>query len=91
MTRPGLVSYAKAMKIVNIYEAKTHLSKLLEEVVAGKEIIIAKNGKPIADLKPHAPQKEIVFGLWKDKDVWISPDFDETDEELIKQMTEGPL
>ncbi len=36
------------MKTVNIHEAKTHFSRLLVEVAAGKEIVIAKAGKPVA-------------------------------------------
>ncbi|MGD0969759.1 MAG: type II toxin-antitoxin system Phd/YefM family antitoxin [Candidatus Aquilonibacter sp.] len=40
------------MQTVNIHEAKTHLSRLLEEVAAGKEIVIAKAGKPMAKLVP---------------------------------------
>ncbi len=40
------------MKVVNIHEAKTHLSKLLEKVAAGEEIVIAKAGKPVARLVP---------------------------------------
>ena len=38
--------------MVNVYEAKTHLSKLLVRVMAGEEIIIAKSGKPVARLVP---------------------------------------
>lgn len=38
------------MHTVNIHEAKTHLSKLLEEVSQGKDVVIAKSGKPIAKL-----------------------------------------
>ena len=37
---------------VNIHEAKTHLSRLVDEVAAGTEIIIAKAGKPMARLSP---------------------------------------
>jgi len=40
------------MKTVNIHEAKTHLSRLLEQVAAGEEIIIAKAGTPIARVVP---------------------------------------
>jgi len=39
-------------KIVNVHEAKTHLSRLLEGAHAGQEIIIAKNGEPYARLMP---------------------------------------
>ncbi|MHB1202480.1 MAG: type II toxin-antitoxin system Phd/YefM family antitoxin [Acidithiobacillus sp.] len=38
--------------IVNVFEAKTHLSQLLERARAGEEIILAKNGKPYARLVP---------------------------------------
>jgi prevent-host-death family protein len=37
---------------VNVYEAKTQLSKLLERVEAGEEIVIARNGRPVARLVP---------------------------------------
>jgi prevent-host-death family protein len=40
------------MTLVNVHEAKTHLSRLLERVHAGEEIIIAKNGEPYARLVP---------------------------------------
>jgi prevent-host-death family protein len=40
------------MKIVNIHEAKTHLSRLLEDVIAGETFIIAKAGQPIAKVVP---------------------------------------
>lgn len=40
------------MTIVNVHEAKTHLSKLLTRVMNGEQIIIAKAGKPIAVLSP---------------------------------------
>jgi prevent-host-death family protein len=39
-------------KVVNVHEAKTHLSKLLDRVRAGEEIILAKSGKPYAKLVP---------------------------------------
>jgi prevent-host-death family protein len=42
-------------RIVNVHEAKTHFSRLLEEAHAGQEIILAKAGKPYARLVPLAP------------------------------------
>lgn len=42
-------------QIINIHEAKTHLSRLLEQVHAGEEIILAKAGKPYARLLPLSP------------------------------------
>ena len=44
-------------RIVNVHEAKTHFSKLLEQAHAGQEIILAKAGKPYARLMPLAPSK----------------------------------
>ncbi|MCY4654412.1 MAG: type II toxin-antitoxin system prevent-host-death family antitoxin [Dehalococcoidia bacterium] len=38
------------MKIVNVHDAKTHLSRLLAQVEAGEEVIIAQNGEPVAQL-----------------------------------------
>ena len=46
------------MKIVNVHAAKTHLSRLLDEAAAGEEIIIAKNGKPMAKLTVIMPAEE---------------------------------
>ncbi|VEP18501.1 hypothetical protein H1P_80056 [Hyella patelloides LEGE 07179] len=40
------------MKITNIHEAKTHLSRLIESVIAGKEVVMAKAGKPLVKLIP---------------------------------------
>lgn len=42
------------VKIINIYEAKTHFSKLISRVMSGEEIIIGKAGKPIARLIPFS-------------------------------------
>lgn len=42
---------------VNIHEAKTHFSKLIERVLQGEEILIAKGGRPVARLVPVEPQK----------------------------------
>jgi prevent-host-death family protein len=39
-------------RVINIHEAKTHLSKIVDEVAAGREVIIAKAGKPMARLSP---------------------------------------
>lgn len=52
------------IETVNIHEAKTHLSRLLERVQAGETIIIAKAGKPVAELKPLA-QPRVRFGSFK--------------------------
>jgi prevent-host-death family protein len=64
------------MRQVNIHEAKTHLSRLVEDAARGDEIVIAKAGKPIARLVAiHADTTPRPRGLLKDK-LWIADDFD---------------
>lgn len=46
------------MTTVNIHAAKTHLSRLIDDVAAGAEVIIAKHGKPVARLVPLEAQAE---------------------------------
>ncbi|MGH3924320.1 MAG: type II toxin-antitoxin system Phd/YefM family antitoxin [Pseudonocardiaceae bacterium] len=46
---------------VNIHEAKTHLSRLLERVANGERVVISKAGQPVADLVPHQ-RTPVVFG-----------------------------
>ena len=41
--------------VIDIHEAKTHLSRIVDEVAAGREVIISKAGKPLARLSPIAP------------------------------------
>ena len=71
------------MRTVNIHAAKTHLSRLVDEVAAGEEIVIAKAGKPLARLVPFTSGPEHgsrrlprTPGLMKGK-LWIAEDFDE--------------
>ena len=45
------------MTVVNVHAAKTHLSRLLDDVAAGEDVIIAKHGKPIARLVPLEQDK----------------------------------
>lgn len=68
--------------VVNIHEAKTHLSRLLERVQAGERVVIAKAGKPVAVLiafEPRPPDR--VPGMDKGK-VIIHDDFDDPLPEL---------
>ena len=71
------------MTIVNIHQAKTHFSRLVERAAAGEEIVIAKAGRPVAKLVPHSeeltPRRP---GGWEGK-VVIREDFDELPEELV--------
>jgi prevent-host-death family protein len=62
---------------VNVHEAKTHLSRLLERVERGEEIVIARSGKPIAKLVPLTrSQKRGMRGKYKGQ-IWMSDDFDD--------------
>ena len=75
----------------NIQEAKTHLSRLVEQVAAGEEIIIAKAGKPMARLVPYVPpQPPRAAGFLKGQ-IQESADCWDTDEELIEAMAAGPI
>lgn len=62
------------MATVNVYEAKTNLSRLLERVEAGERIVIARAGRPVADLVPHA-RVDLVFGTACGQ-IELGPDFD---------------
>lgn len=64
------------MHIVNIHEAKTQFSKLVESAINGEETIIAKSGKPVAKLVPIFPEKpKRRLGVLKGK-IKIADDFD---------------
>jgi prevent-host-death family protein len=72
--------------IINIHEAKTHLSKIVDEVAAGAEVIIAKSGKPMARLSPIGALTPKKLGLLKGK-VKVQDDFNEPlDEEVIAEF-----
>jgi prevent-host-death family protein len=68
---------------VNVYQAKTHLSQLLDRAAAGEEIVIARAGRPIARLMPLAdsPSRRRMPGGWRGK-VSMSADFDELPAEI---------
>jgi prevent-host-death family protein len=66
---------------VNVHEAKTHLSRLLQRVEAGEEITIARSGTPIARLVPMATQRKQLQGIDRGR-VWIAEDFDAPDPAL---------
>jgi prevent-host-death family protein len=76
------------MQIINIHQAKTHLSQLIEKVVAGEDIIIAKAGKPVAKLVAHKEKlKPRKAGSLKGK-LFVSDDFDDEDKQ-IQEMFYG--
>ena len=80
------------MRQVNIHEAKTHLSRLVEEAAAGEEIVIAKAGRPVARLAPLAPERRrIRLGLLEGQ-IRVADDFDAPlPEELLEAFHEGRI
>jgi len=56
--RPDLVWFFYIMKLINIQAAKTHLSRIVEEVVAGQDVVLAKAGKPLVRLIPFATSRQ---------------------------------
>ncbi|MCA1851277.1 MAG: type II toxin-antitoxin system Phd/YefM family antitoxin [Beggiatoa sp.] len=76
------------MTTVNVHEAKTHLSRLLEAAAAGEEIIIAKAGKPIAKLVPiEKPKREP--GRLKGLIQWSDAFFDPLPDDVLEVMENG--
>lgn len=77
------------MHTVNIHEAKTHFSKLIETVGRGEEIVIAKAGKPVARLVPVEPAKtERKPGALKGK-MHVADDFDAPLSDAVQAAFEG--
>jgi prevent-host-death family protein len=74
------------MKIINIHQAKTNLSKLIEAVITGEEVVIAKAGKPLVKLVPYVEErKSRTPGGWEGR-VIIAEDFD---DELPQEILAG--
>ena len=74
------------MLIKTVSEAKAQLSKLIERVHAGEEVIIGKAGKPVAVLSAYVPQvKERRPGALRGK-IWVAPDFDELPPEIAESF-----
>ena len=74
------------MQVVNIHSAKTNLSKLIEQTLVGKDVVIAKAGKPVAKLIAYKEEKKPrTPGLLKGK-IEIPDDFDEESEEINKMF-----
>ena len=62
------------MVTVNIHEAKTQLSRLLVRMQEGEEVVIARNGAPIARLEPYKPPGKRQPGAWKGL-ITVGPEF----------------
>jgi prevent-host-death family protein len=77
------------MIITNISEAKATLSKLIEQVLAGQEVIIGKAGKPVAKLVPYTQDtspRKLGAGQWQGK-IWVADDFDNLPDDVLNLFT----
>ena len=70
------------MQITNIHQAKSQLSRLIERVLQGEEIVIGRAGKPVAKLVPYVqPYRPRKGGQWRGR-IEMAEDFDALPEEL---------
>ena len=77
------------MTTVNIHEAKTHLSRLIEQAARGEPVIIAKAGKPIVKLVPvDAPAKPRRIGFMAGE-IQVPDDFDTMGQGEIERLFYG--
>ena len=78
------------MQTVNIHEAKTHLSRLLEAVERGEEVVIARAGQPIATLVAYRlPRRRIAPPGGMEGEIWMADDFDEPIDDLFDCLKKG--
>ncbi len=77
------------MLTVNVHEAKTHLSRLLAQVEAGEEVVIARNGKPVARLVNVPKSGKRQFGSMKGLIKFDDSFFDPLPEEELKAWEGG--
>lgn len=69
-----------------MHEAKTNFSKLVKQVEAGEEVVVARAGEPVAKIVAYsAPKLARQPGSMKGK-IWIAPDFDEIPEEFEEYL-----
>lgn len=72
------------MQLVNIHDAKTRLSRLLEQVQAGEDVVIAKSGTPIVRLVPYTPTRHKILPPGAmEGEIWIADDFDAPMDDLF--------
>jgi prevent-host-death family protein len=79
-TRPSFDN--SHMVIENMYQTKTHLSRLVEQALAGEDVLISRSGKPLVRLLPYEERLQpVVFGL-AHGEIRISHDFDELSHDI---------
>jgi prevent-host-death family protein len=80
------------MTTVNVHDAKTHLSQLIDRAAAGEEIVIARAGRPVCRLAPLAPaEAPRTLGLYAGQPFRMEDDFDALPPDLAAAFEgEGP-
>lgn len=64
------------MDSINIYEAKTKFSQLVDKAASGEDVVVSRNGKPVVRItRLTTPKRRIKFGVLKGK-IRVAPDFD---------------
>jgi len=78
------------MTTVNIHEAKTNLSRLIEAVERGEEVVIARAGKPVATLSPYVPPRKKLLppGSLKGREWVIPDDFDDPIDDMFDVLSD---
>lgn len=74
---------------VNIQEAKTHLSRLVDRAAAGEEVVVARNGRPIARLVSLDESPRARRGGWARGEITIGSDFDDALPDELRRAFEG--
>lgn len=77
------------MPTVNVHQAKTQLSRLLAQVEAGEDIVIARRGQPVARLVSCKPRSKRQFGAMKGKIALTDAFFEPLPEDELKIWTGG--
>ncbi len=77
------------METINIYDAKTRLSQLVDKAAAGEDVVVSRNGKPLVRItRLEAPRRRIRFGVLKGR-LTIPADFDASLPEDVLKSFEG--
>jgi len=79
------------MTVINVHEAKTHLSQLIDRAASGEEIVIARAGRPVCRLAPLASvPRPRTLGLFAGQPFELAEDFDQLPADLASAFEGGP-
>ena len=71
-------------EVVNMHQAKSSLSRLVERALAGEDVVIARDGEPLVRLVPIPKRREPRIPGRMNGKIWIAPEFDQMSEEELK-------